>query len=161
MAIQPKSRLAKVALFETLAPLWAANAAAIGLAPDEVAAFLAKLASARDSADAAETARNASRNATIVFHTDADAMSGEGGDLMKRITAYAELQRNPAIYALAGLPTPAAPQPKPAPGTPTGFRITLEQTGAVRLTWRCANPRGTQGTIYNVSRRLGSSARSA
>lgn len=41
----------------------------------------------------------------------------------------------------------------PAPGTPFGFAVTLDPLGPLTLRWRCANPRGTRGTIYQVSRR--------
>lgn len=155
MPIQPNSRAQQIQFFETILPLWTANAVAIGLTAPEVTAFTTKVASARTTLTTAETARNASRNATINYYTSTDTMSEEGGELIKRITSYAQLRNNPNIYALAGLPAPATPQPKPAPGTPFEFRAFLDQNGAVRLVWKCVNPTGSQGTIYNVSRRLG------
>jgi hypothetical protein len=43
----------------------------------------------------------------------------------------------------------------PAPGTPTDFTASLNQTGVVTLKWKCANPAGTTGTIYECRRKIG------
>ena len=59
---------------------------------------------------------------------------------------------------MAEIPAPAIPGPKPAPGTPTGFTATIGADGALTLKWKCANPRGTSGTIYQVWRRSSPSA---
>lgn len=54
-----------------------------------------------------------------------------------------------------GLATRATPTPRPAPGTPYKFTATLGADGALTLDWKCNNPRGSGGTIYQVWRRLG------
>ena len=54
-----------------------------------------------------------------------------------------------------GLSVRAAPAPMPAPGTPTRFGITLSPLGSLELSWKCANPRGSTGTMYEVWRRIG------
>ncbi|MEA2707502.1 MAG: hypothetical protein QOF78_103, partial [Phycisphaerales bacterium] len=49
----------------------------------------------------------------------------------------------------------AQPSPVPAPGTPTDFKVELRQDGAVILKWKCPNPPGSQGTTYDVRRKVG------
>ena len=39
--------------------------------------------------------------------------------------------------------------------TPTDFKVSLSQGGALTLKWKCPNPAGSAGTIYQVARRLG------
>jgi hypothetical protein len=50
---------------------------------------------------------------------------------------------------------PNAPAPLPAPGRPTGFEVALRPDGAIALSWACANPPGSQGTVYTIARRVG------
>jgi hypothetical protein len=42
-----------------------------------------------------------------------------------------------------------------APGTPTDFTVSLNGDGTLKLKWKCANPAGSVGTIYQVWRRIG------
>jgi hypothetical protein len=52
-----------------------------------------------------------------------------------------------------GLNVRAIPAPRPAPGQPTDFKASLVPgEAALDITWKCANPPGTQGTIYQVYR---------
>lgn len=55
-----------------------------------------------------------------------------------------------------GLPQRGAtPTPVPAPGTPFKFKVSLDQTGALTLGWKCVNPKGASGTMYQVWRKIG------
>ncbi|MCC6951557.1 MAG: hypothetical protein IT433_08925 [Phycisphaerales bacterium] len=54
--------------------------------------------------------------------------------------------------------TPATPGTTPPPGTPFEFTVGLLQNGALELKWKCSNPSGTVGTIYEVKRSIGSGA---
>lgn len=47
------------------------------------------------------------------------------------------------------------PSPRPVPGTPGDFTVELRGDGALQLRWKCANPPGTAGTIYQIARRIG------
>ncbi|CAG1008354.1 hypothetical protein PHYC_03554 [Phycisphaerales bacterium] len=58
------------------------------------------------------------------------------------------------MYATAQIPPPPEPGPTPAPGTPFEPRVGLLQSGAIVLNWKCNNPEGTTGTIYEVRRSL-------
>lgn len=74
-------------------------------------------------------------------------------DIIRAIDLTAANSTDPAgIYALAQIPAPASPSPAAPPGTPTDFKVALEATGSVVLSWKCPNPPGTTGTIYEVRR---------
>ena len=42
---------------------------------------------------------------------------------------------------------------EPAPGKPTGLVVTLDESGVLNLAWKCPNPPGTMGTVYQIWRR--------
>jgi hypothetical protein len=52
-----------------------------------------------------------------------------------------------------GLSVRAKGSPRPASDAPTSFSVELDARGAITLKWKCANPRGTRGTMYEVWRR--------
>ena len=54
-----------------------------------------------------------------------------------------------------GLNVRAAPQATASPGTPFRFESTISINGVVTTKWKCENPKGTQGTLYQVYRRIG------
>jgi hypothetical protein len=41
---------------------------------------------------------------------------------------------------------------------PTAFKVTLNPDGSLELTFKCSNPAGAGGTIYQVSRKIGAGA---
>ncbi len=53
-----------------------------------------------------------------------------------------------------GIAVRATPSPRPAPGTPYRFSVGLASDGSVTLKWKCNNPKGSSGTIYQVWRRI-------
>lgn len=53
------------------------------------------------------------------------------------------------------IPPPAKASPIGPPGQPTQFTFELDARGALELSWKCKNPRGAVGTMYQVSRRIG------
>jgi hypothetical protein len=61
-----------------------------------------------------------------------------------------------SVYELAEIPAPATPTPVNTLGKPSDFVVTLSESGALDLTWKCASPRAT-GTIYQIWRRIGPS----
>lgn len=160
MGVVPNTRIGQIEFYETHLPLWAASPSSIGLSAGQVSSLNTLVTAARSSFNAAEGARVASKDATLVFHNKTDAMDALGADLIKIIKAFAAFQNDPNVYALAGIPAPATPTPVPAPGTPTAFTVALEPTGALRLAWQCNNPTGSQGTVYEVQRRIGSAEES-
>jgi hypothetical protein len=158
MGIVPDSRLGKIEFYEAHLAPWTASAAAIGLTPASVTALDALTADARKAFNDTEVARLAAKAATQAFHDAVRAMHsgpGAGADMIDAIRNKAESTDNPNVYVLAQIPPPAVPGTTPPPGTPLDFTVGLLQNGALELKWKCNNPSGTQGTIYEVKRRIG------
>jgi hypothetical protein len=54
-----------------------------------------------------------------------------------------------------GINVRATPSPAPPPGSPYKFDVSLSPDGSVVLKWKCDNPPGTSGTLYQVWRQVG------
>jgi len=156
MAVVPSSRLGKIEFYESHLAAWAANAEAIGLTPAQVLALQTLVMTARGSWLDAETARESSKASTLNFHTNTDNMAHIGSALLSNIRSFAETSGDANVYALAQIPAPSTPAPVGPPGQPYELGIGLSQTGAVSLTWKCDNPSGASGTVYEIQRRIGS-----
>jgi hypothetical protein len=128
------------------------NAVAIGTTAAAVTDLATKTTAARAAFNAQQAAQNAAKAATIDFNLALAAMTAAAAGILKQIKAKAAVAGD-SVYALAEIPAPATPSPKPAPGTPTNFTATIGADGALKLKWKCANPKGTSGTIYQVWRR--------
>lgn len=161
MGIVPDSRIGKIEFYEahTLAGgPWATNAASIGLTPAAVTALGTLTTQARAAFNAAEAARQAAKAATQKFYDTVRAMHsapGAGSDMIETIKTWAQTKNDPNVYVLAQIPPPAAPGVTPPPGTPFEFTVGLLQNGALELKWKCNNPSGTQGTVYEIKRKTG------
>lgn len=159
MGVVPDSRLGKIEFYEAHIAPWTTNAAGIGLTPAAVTALGTLTTQARAAFNAAEAARQAAKAATQNFYDKVRAMHsgpGAGQDMIDTIRVYAETKNDPNVYNLAQIPPPATPGATPPPGTPFEFTVGLLQNGALELKWKCNNPSGTQGTIYEVKRQIGS-----
>lgn len=160
MGVVPDSRLGKIEFYEAHIAPWTSNAAAIGLTPAAVTALGTLTTQARAAFNAAEAARQAAKAATQNFYDKVRAMHngpGAGADMIQTIRNHAETKNDPNVYVLAQIPPPATPGTTPPPGTPFDFTVGLLQNGALELRWKCNNPSGTVGTIYEVKRRTGGS----
>ncbi|MBL0870359.1 MAG: hypothetical protein IBJ18_07280 [Phycisphaerales bacterium] len=158
MGVVPETRLGKIQFYENHLGPWADNAVAIGLTSTAVAALGSLTSNARKAYDDAEAARQAAKAATQAYYNAVRAMHngpGAGADMIEQIRNKAQSTNNPEIYTLAEIPAPATPGTIPPPGTPNDFTVGLLQNGAVELKWKCANPSGAQGTVYEVKRRSG------
>ncbi len=161
MGVVPDSRLGKIEFYEAHIAPWTTNAAAVGLTPASVTALGTLTTQARAAFNAAEAARQAAKAATQNFYDKVRAMHsgpGAGQDMIDTIRVYAETKNDPNVYNLAQIPPPATPGVTPPPGTPFEFTVGLLQNGALELKWKCNNPSGTQGTIYEVKRAIGGGA---
>lgn len=161
MGVVPDSRLGKIEFYEAHIAPWTSNAAAIGLTPASVTSLGTLTTQARAAFNAAEAARQAARAATQNFYDKVRAMHsgpGAGQDMIDTIRNHAETKDDPNVYVLAQIPPPAVPGTTPPPGTPFEFTVGLLQNGALELKWKCNNPSGTQGTIYEVKRQIGGGA---
>lgn len=160
MAVVPDTRLAKIEFYEAHARPggpWEAHAVAIGLTPEAVAAMGTLTAEARVAYGQHLAALSAARAATDRFYDKVRAMHdgpGAGADIIRTIRNHARTLGDPGVYTLAQIPPPATPSTPPPPGTPFDFRTGLLQDGRLTLGWKCANPDGTQGTLYEVRRAI-------
>lgn len=155
MALLPQSRAEQIIFFEAHLPLWQADPASIGLSPAQVAVLAAQIASARAALTAAEIQRIEAMSATEKFHIEADGMTDTGSDLIRLIRAHAAITNDPDVYARSGLPIPKTGGVLPPPGTPRSFQLEVHQDGGILLTWKCPQPRGASGTLYEIERLIG------
>jgi hypothetical protein len=154
MRLVPEGNSEKITFYQTHVARWAQDPAGIGVTPEAVADLEAKSSEARDAFTARDSAQAAARSATLRLDMALDAMATAGATLIQAIRAKASQDGN-HIYQLALIPAPAKASPIGAPGTPTRFSFTLSQIGTLKLKWKCDNPRGAAGTMYQVWRRVG------
>jgi hypothetical protein len=134
---------------------WTENAVALKLDPAAVAEFDALTDAAQAARLALVSARLAYKNAIANSRTAVKAMRKSAGTQVSVIRATAKSSGTPqAIYSLAIVPPPADPAPRPAPGTPTGFKVELLQGGSIRLRFACPNPPRTGPVTYRVERQV-------
>jgi hypothetical protein len=153
MALVPNTKQGKVNFYQSKIAPWTTNATAIGTTSGAVTA-LGTLVTAADTALAAQaTAEAAARSAVEAANLAVNAMATAGADIISAIRVKARTAGD-SVYTLAQIPAPATPSPRPAPGEPTNFAVLLQNNGAVTLTWKCHNPAGSQGTTYQVWRRI-------
>lgn len=158
MAILPSKTQDLLDFCDAHAGIFTANAVAIGLSAPQALAFKTAAGAARANYNSAIAADNAKKAATLTSQMSVAALRKLAGETIAIIKAFADASATPpgpaSIYTLANIPMPATPQPAPAPGTPTDFVATLDQSGVVTLKWKCANPPGIGGTIYECQRKI-------
>ena len=155
MGVIPNTRVGKIEFFESHISPWTEHVADIGLTAGSVANLTSLTEAARASFLAAEEARQASKAATEAFYTAVAAMAKSGTSMVETIRVYADVNNNPNVFVLAEIPAPSSGSPVGPPGTPFQPVVTLSQTGAIALNWKCNNPSGASGTIYEVRRQIG------
>ncbi|HMN39950.1 MAG TPA: hypothetical protein PKE29_03835 [Phycisphaerales bacterium] len=154
MSIVPDTNIGKITFYEAHIGPWTSTPTQIGLVAADCTALQALITNARKAWDAQQAASEAAKAATTAMHNAVRAMHTLGAVDLAKIKAYADVTNDPNVYAKAQIPMPATPAPVGPPGTPFDFTVSLEQTGAVTLKWKCNNPSGAAGTVYEVRRRL-------
>ncbi len=157
MGVVPDNRLGKIEFYEAHLSPWTTNAAAIGLTPASVTALSGLVTNARKAYNDHLAAQEAAKAATATFYEKVRLMHagpGAGADMIQTIKTYAQTTNNPIVYTLAQIPAPSQGGTTPPPGTPFDFTVGLLQDGSLELKWKCANPSGTVGTIYEVQRKV-------
>jgi hypothetical protein len=135
---------------------WANAPTSIGLTALQVTALGTQVGAAQAAVEGQQSAKDAAKAATTAARNEVSDLRTSAADLVRAIKSYAEIQADPeAVYAAAQIPPPAPPGPTPPPGTPFDLSVELLGNGALRLKWKCNNPSGTQGTIYEVFRKIG------
>ncbi len=156
MSTIPNTNEAALTWCEEHATLWTADPTSVGLDATEVANLTALVGQAQDRKADFVAARTAWLGASEAYSSGIDAMHGTASVLVAKIRAFARGSSEPAlVYQAAGIPAPADRQPRPAPGTPTSFKVELLQDGDITLSFKCPNPPRTGETIYRVERRVG------
>lgn len=154
MRVVPRNRQPQVQFFITHLPKWAADPEAIGTTPEMVATLADQTEAARLALMEQRAAQQAAQSATLRARLAIDAMATTGAAIILQIRSKAQTEGRD-VYTLASLRSPAKPSPIGKPGLPTEFAYTLDARGALLLRWKCKNPRGSVGTIYEVHRRIG------
>lgn len=155
MGVIPTNRAEKITFYNTRLEPWTTHAADIGLTAPEMANMTSLVEAAVAAQAAAELAREQSKAATQAYYDAVYAMGKTGKGLVDTIRTYAVDNNNPNVYTLSLLPPPAVDSPVPPPGLPRDFTVTLGQTGALTVKWKCTNPEGAAGTAYEVQRKIG------
>lgn len=145
----------RIAWYQARQATWTSNAVALGLSAGEMTTMSGYITAAAAALSDQADAKNAAKASTLTLRDADRAMSQYGSDLIKQIRAMAGQVGGDSIYALALIPAPATPSPVPPPGTPEGFKATINPTGTLKLSWKCANPPGSSGTTYQVFRKVG------
>jgi len=132
---------------------WAANAAAIGLTPAQIASLQTRLTTAGNARAAVLATRQLAKNQTASQNAALEDLLELGSGLIATIKAFADLSGNPAlVYEQAGITPPEPrPSPLPPPVPAADLKTQLLNSGAVRVSWT-----GTvaNGTFYDVYRQL-------
>lgn len=155
MPVVPSKSVAKIAFYETHNASWAANAAAIGTTPAAVSALADLTAAAREASNEQYQAQIAARAATAKLRMAVEAMANAGAAIIGQVRVQAS-KSGDDVYPLAHIPAPAKPSPIGPPGQPNRFSAELSQIGSLTLKWKCKNPAGAVGTVYQVWRRIDS-----
>ena len=143
----------KIRFFEDRLVQWAAHAVQIGSTAPEITALQTLVTTARASLTTQGELQAAARAGTSKLNRDVEDMAKAGALVIAKVRVKGAT--DPSVYEIANIPSPATPSPVPPPGQPYKVGLQLDQTGAVGFTWRCKNPRGGGGTLYQIGRQIG------
>lgn len=128
------------------------NQAQIGLTVPQVVNFEARVQALNDANNAAQAARQASKDATLVLNDAVSEFKSTAGSLINVIKAFAEASGNQNVYSLAGISPNAAPGVVPPPVPPQEFAAGVNSDGSLTLRWKVAQPAGATGVQYYIYR---------
>ncbi len=152
MSVIPQKLLERLQWYENHITPWTSNATDIGTNAAAMTDLAAKAVAARAAFNNQQAAADAAKTSTMTWHNAMSALSTAGSAIVKNIRSAAETTGN-TVYELAQIPSPATPAPVPPPGTPYAFTVELQQDGTLVLKWKCDNPAGASGTVYQVYRK--------
>jgi hypothetical protein len=150
-SVIPTKDLEAIQFFENHLVAWNESPSMIGLTALQCTNLHGLTDAARLAYSNQQAAKDTAAARTTDYHNAVKSMRALGADLVKTIKSFAATTNNPAVYGLAEIPMPAAPSPRPAPGQPTGFTISLTGSGAVELAWKSTN---AAGGFFTVTRKL-------
>jgi hypothetical protein len=158
MSLVPDAKADKITFFQSRIASWTDHAAEIGTSPEAVADLMGKTNDARAALIEQGAAQDAAQSATLRLNIAIDAMATAGANIIKQIRTQAATTGDGGVYSLANIPPPAEPSPIGAPGQPVQFSFKVDAMGVLFLKWKCKNPQGAVGTMYQVSRRIGTNS---
>jgi hypothetical protein len=154
MGIVPENIGPRIAWYRAHLASWAEHAAELGLPAEQVALLEERIAVAAQKVAAQLAAHQAAKAATGSLRGAMTELSELGSKMIQTIRARAA-NDGEGIYFKAMIPLPAVPSPIPAPGKPTNFTVKLGEVGDIEIKWKCQNPKGSEGTMYEIKRQLG------
>jgi hypothetical protein len=140
MSTVPSKLPQQVAWYQTRQTPWTTSATDIGISTGEMTTLSGYISAAADALSAYNTARAASEAATTTLHDACNVMHGFGATLLAKIKAKAAQVGGDSVYATAMIPPPATPTPVGELTKPSEFSVTLDETGALNLAWKCTQP---------------------
>ena len=155
MSVVPKKQLEKLQWAIAHVEPFNTNAVAIGTTVLEAAAFETRTDAANAAMTAAVAAHTASRDATLALKVALAELDIAAAGIVKQVRAKAETTGNLGVYTLASIPEPATPTPCGELTQPGLFKAFLDETGELKLTWKCTQPVAASGVGYEVWRRIG------
>ncbi|HEV7300083.1 MAG TPA: hypothetical protein VGN72_12010 [Tepidisphaeraceae bacterium] len=156
MKLVPKKKEARIGFYQAHIATWAANAVAMGASAADVTAVQTALTTAVGTLEAQRVAQTAAKSAVQACDQAVARLNALGMVVIEQVRTKARTAGD-GVYTLADLPVPATPAAKGAPGKSTDFTATLNDIGGLELKWKCPNPAGTSGTIYQIFRLIGES----
>ena len=151
MGVLPDKINDRIAWFEQRFTAWTANAVAIGLTVAQVNQIKTLTNTARANYNAAQAARAAAKDATVVQTAADHNMSTFGSDLIQTIKMFAQTTNNPTVYQLSSVPPPAAPTPAGPPLAPTNVVADPNADGTITVTWKGSLASRTFFTVWRKS----------
>jgi len=141
---------------EAHAPVFAKQNVDIGLSPEQAGEFESLAKKAAEALLAQTVAQQAAAVATQRVRQAFAALDEGAADAVRNIRAFAQTSAAPeSVYNRAEIASPARRSPLPPPARPRQLAITLEAaTGALTISWKARQPRGSGGATYFVRRRL-------
>ncbi len=134
---------------------WQGDPEAVGLDAGRVAALQAANDAAAAAQQQLEAARQTTERATSVFNNACNTVRQLAGQCVRSIDAFALASGDPnAVWELAAVPALRPRGAGKSPAQPRAFTAGLNGNGSLTVKWKCSNPRGVSGVVYQVSRRL-------
>jgi hypothetical protein len=153
MTVMPRDNVEKITFCENHTTVWAANAVGIGTTTTVVTDLTTKTTAARAAYNAQQAAQQAAKAATNTYYMAVRAMATAAQTIIDQVRVKAATAGD-GVYSLAEIPVPSRGSPMGPLGKPRDFTVELDQNGALNLKWKCTNPKGATGTVYQIWRKL-------
>lgn len=152
--VPPQPKVQQISWFESRLTQWAATPTAFGTTAAAVTALTTLVTNARKAYNGAQTARDASKAATVGENTSVASMLLSGRAMVNSMKSFIEASGNTALWSQAMLDPPSPAGTAPDPTAPFALSAGLDSQGDVIVTWKASQPAGVSGVIYSVRRAL-------